>query len=195
MLASDRVLDGAARARVSYVAVGATSDPNLMRFPPKGYAPFERRVRVGFGDRRWAFAVDELMRWRIASRAGYRILRLAAADIEGELSFSANGEPYATPGETAVLGMRILPFCEPVRVISVIEEENRRGFTYGTLPGHPLEGEEQLVVERHDDGGVWLVVRAFVRPASRGWRLVLPVIAVIRRIVIVRYADALSRKV
>jgi len=194
MLASDRVLDGAARARVNYVAVGATSDPNLMRFPPKGYAPFERSVRVGFGDRRWEFAVDELMTWRIKSRAGFWIRRLAAADVDGDLTYSANGELYATPGETAVLGVRILPFREPVRVISVIQEENRRGFRYGTLPGHPLEGEEQLVVERRDDGGVWLVVRAFARPASWGWRLMSPALAVIRRIVIIRYADALSRK-
>jgi len=195
MLASDRRLDEASRARVSYVAVGATSDPNLLRFPPAGYVPFERRARIGYGDRRWEFAVDELMSWRVKTRAGFRIRRAAAGDHEGDATFSADGTPYATPGETAVLRPGILPFREPVRVISVIDEEDRRGFTYGTLPGHPLEGEEQLMVVRREDGAVYLVVRSFARPASWPWMLLRPVLAIVRRIVVIRYTDALSRSI
>lgn len=32
-------------------------------------------------------------------------------------------------------------------LISVVHEENRRGFTYGTLARHPERGEERFIVE------------------------------------------------
>jgi uncharacterized protein (UPF0548 family) len=32
----------------------------------------------------------------------------------------------------------------PVRVVYVIDEADRQGFAYGTLPGHPESGEEAL---------------------------------------------------
>lgn len=195
MLASDPTLARAARARVSYVAVGATSDPALLKFPPHGYAPFERRQRVGFGERRWAFAVDVLMTWDIKAYAGFRVDRLVAGDPDTDATYAAGGESYAAPGETAVLRFLGLPLREPVRVLSVIDEERRKGFTYGTLPGHPLEGEEQLSVEWADDGGVWFVVRSFAKSANWKWRLLSPALWVIRRIVIIRYADALARKI
>ncbi|HEV8560641.1 MAG TPA: DUF1990 family protein [Actinophytocola sp.] len=42
----------------------------------------------------------------------------------------------------------------PGRVVHVVEEEHRRGFAYGTLPGHPECGEEAFLLERHADGTV-----------------------------------------
>jgi len=191
------------RARVNYTAVGASASPELMRFPPAGFSPLERTVRIGHGAARWAFAVDELMTWRVKLGVpGFSVARQAPPDPspEGmpgaESVYDASGEPYASPGETVVVTVGAGPFRvrEPVRVISVIDEPDRRGFSYGTLPGHPLCGEEQFTVERRPDGGVWFTVRSFARPGE-GWRLLAPAIAVARRIVANRYAAVLARPI
>ena len=72
----------------------------------------------------------------------------------------------------------------PCRVVWVVDEPDRYGFGYGTLPGHPASGEEAFVVVREPDasarserseprsreqdldGKVWFEVRAFSRPAT-----------------------------
>ncbi len=51
----------------------------------------------------------------------------------------------------------------PTRVVYVVDEPDRRGFAYGTLPGHPESGEELFLVERVGDE-TWAEVRAFSRP-------------------------------
>jgi uncharacterized protein (UPF0548 family) len=62
------------------------------------------------------------------------------------------------------------PVRETVRVIRVVDEPRRRGFAYGTLPEHPLRGEEAFLVEWRDDDTVELVIRSFSRPSNLlGW--------------------------
>lgn len=178
--------------RVSYAAVGASAASDLVSFPPEGFAPYERRILVGRGPARWAYAVDELMTWRVKTRAGFGLHRYGTFE-DAELVYDRSGEPYVLPGETAVLTVGPGPFAvrEPVRVIYIADEEDRRGYGYGTLPGHPLTGEEALLVERDEDGAVWFVVRSFSRPAG-GWRLLAPLLWIARRIVVRRYARVLS---
>ena len=55
----------------------------------------------------------------------------------------------------------------PVRVVYVVDEPARRGFAYGTLPGHPESGEEAFVVEISEGGSIVLTITAFSRPATR----------------------------
>ena len=64
------------------------------------------------------------------------------------------------------LGRRRLAVSAPVRVVYVVDEPRRRGFAYGTLPGHPESGEEAFVVELQEDDEVTFTVTAFSRPAS-----------------------------
>jgi uncharacterized protein (UPF0548 family) len=59
----------------------------------------------------------------------------------------------------------------PCRVVYVVEEPRRRGFAYGTLPGHPEQGEESFIVVQEDDGSVVFRITAFSRPASALSRL------------------------
>lgn len=63
----------------------------------------------------------------------------------------------------------VLTIREPVEVVSVVEESDRVGFAYRTMPGHPVSGEEAFIVHR-DGGEVRLTVRSLTRPArsSRG---------------------------
>ncbi|GAA4470804.1 hypothetical protein GCM10023170_088220 [Phytohabitans houttuyneae] len=54
----------------------------------------------------------------------------------------------------------------PCRVVYVVDEADRRGFAYGTLPGHPEQGEEAFLMTRASTGEVNLHIRAFSRPAT-----------------------------
>ena len=51
-------------------------------------------------------------------------------------------------------------------MVYTLEENARRGFAYGTLPGHPEQGEEAFIVEMGDTGDVRFRIWAFSRPAS-----------------------------
>ena len=53
------------------------------------------------------------------------------------------------------------------RIVNAIDEPNRFGFAYGTLPGHVERGEERFLVERKDNGDVWYEILAYSRP--RHW--------------------------
>jgi uncharacterized protein (UPF0548 family) len=51
-------------------------------------------------------------------------------------------------------------------VVYTVEEADRREFAYGTLPGHPEQGEEAFMVMIRSTGDVRIRIRAFSRPAS-----------------------------
>jgi uncharacterized protein (UPF0548 family) len=72
-----------------------------------------------------------------------------------------------------------------------VEEPNRRGFAYGTLPGHPESGEEAFFVERTPQDQVWLDIRAFSRPARLYSRLGGPMTRKVQGLITDRYIDAL----
>ena len=55
----------------------------------------------------------------------------------------------------------------PARIIEVIDEPRRFGFTYATVEGHAEQGREQFLVERLENGEVWYDLRAFSLP--RHW--------------------------
>ena len=143
--AADRArLDAAA---FTYPEVGATADPH----PPAGYQVLSRSRTVrgqGFDD-----AARRLMSWQLQERSG---IRVAAS--------SATVEP-----DTVVL-MRLGPgpasFRIPCRVVYTVEEADRVGFAYGTLPGHPETGEELFLLERTPGEQPVLTITAFSRPAT-----------------------------
>jgi uncharacterized protein (UPF0548 family) len=207
------------RRAVTYAAIGATQDDDFTRYPPKGFRAIERRVRVGHGEDRWHHAWTETLSWGIKERAGFRVKRIESpaevvANTYTPVTFDeATGEPvqpaslhaddvYADTGARLVragdsavllLGWGVLSIREPVRVVSVTDEPNRRGFSYGTLPGHPLSGEESFLVERRDDDSVWLTIRSISRPAAAIWWVFLPVLRLAQLWFLARYEHALTK--
>lgn len=204
---------------VSYGAVGATQAPDLMAYPPAGYRPFEGRQRIGHGDARWEYAWTSVLTWGIQRRAGFRVELTETPSAVTEstytpVSFGSDGDPLVpasvaeadeavfgpdgaemiAPGDTALLGIPFGPFrvTAPARVVYVIDEPNRKGFAYGTISGHPEKGEEAFIVDRTDDGSVWLAIRAFSRPASGLWWLVYPVLRISQAFYTRRYFRSLS---
>jgi uncharacterized protein (UPF0548 family) len=91
------------------------------------------------------------------------------------------------------LGVGSLSLQIPCRVVEVIDEPNRRGFAYGTLPGHPESGEESFVLDRGADDSIRLTVSAFSKPATRLARLGGPVTRAAQDWMTRRYLAALDQ--
>ena len=200
---------------VTYAAIGATQSPDLMRYPPAGYRPIERRRRIGHGDERYAYASRAALTWGIQRKSGFKVTLTDAPPQVTEasytpVSFDASGEPIApaylaedevvydedgtqivAAGDTALLRLWLV-FRIPVRVIYVVNEPRKVGFAYGTLPGHPEDGEESWMVEQRDDGSVWITVRAFSRPANGWWWAVYPALRLVQAYYTERYLRALA---
>ena len=204
---------------VSYGAVGATQAADLLRYPPAGFRPIERRVRIGHGDERWEYAWTQLFTWGVQRLSGMRVdvsdtpgevtaltytpvgfdavgtpVVPATIDETGDALFGPDGTAFLRPGDTANLLIPFGPFGigAPVRVVYVIDEPDRKGFAYGTLPGHPESGEESWVLTRADDGSVWMSIRAFSRPATKRWWVVYPVLRIVQEVFTRRYERALA---
>lgn len=201
---------------VSYAAVGATRNADLLRHPPIGYRPMVKRRRIGHGVDRFEWAWVQAMTWGIQRRAGFRVRIEESPPEVGEnsyipITFDADGEPARSvpsdhvmygpdgtavvkPGDTVTLLIRFA-FARvpaPARVVYVVDEPARRGFAYGTVAGHPEDGEEAFFIERRGDGSVWIEIRAFSRPSSRFWWLVYPVLRMTQAFYTRRYLRALA---
>ena len=79
------------------------------------------------------------------------------------------------------------------RVVAVVDTPDTRGFAYGTLPGHPVSGEEAFIVRKAPDGRVTLTLRSLTAPAPTGmWRLLFPLLLIAQRVYRRRYQRALK---
>lgn len=205
------------RVPVTYAAIGATQADDLLQYPPKGYRPIERKVRIGHGRERWEYAWLQTLSWGIQRGAGFHVEAVDSPAEVGEgtylpVAFDKNGVPVqpATtggdvesvfapdgtalirPGDIALLKLLLWPARIPARVVYVIDEPDRKGFAYGTLPGHPERGEEAFVVERRADDTVWLVIRAFSRPSNAFFWAAYPALRMMQAIFTARYERALA---
>lgn len=136
------------RARLTYAEVGLTRGSM-----PKGYHHLRRRLVVGVGVDRFEEVARTLLEWDMHRRAGLSVWPSSEPAVEDAVAVLRLG--YGPIGVNA-----------PVRVVYVIDEPHRKGFAYGTLPGHPESGEEAFVVELQDDGEVTFTITAFSRPST-----------------------------
>lgn len=154
---------------LTYPEIGATASAM-----PAGYNHVRMSQRIGSGRPRFEEAAEKVMRYGMLRGAGLRVS--ASTEVAGVGS--------------DVLG-RLGPFVAPCRVVYVIDEPDRRGFAYGSLPGHAVTGEEMFGV-RYDpaDDGVYSEVAAFSRPATWWSRLGTPVLTLSQRLISRRYLSA-----
>lgn len=160
-------------ASLTYAEAGATAGP----LPP-GYAHLSRGSRIGTGDEAFERAAAAVLSWEVQRRAG---IRVEASSAVAELD---------TVGVLRI-GWGPLSIRAPFRVVRVIDEPDRRGFAYGTLPGHPERGEEAFVVERVGEE-ISLVISAFSRPATVLARLGGPVTSKVQALMTQRYLRVLA---
>jgi uncharacterized protein (UPF0548 family) len=154
----------------TYQQVGATAGDL-----PDGYHHVRKSAVIGNGRRRFDDAAAKVMRWGMLRGAGVRV--------------EASSE-VAAVGSEVLVGLG--PLRAPCRVVYLVDEENHRGFAYGTLAGHPESGEELFAV-RYDPatGDVLAEVVAFSRHATRWSRLGGPVTSLAQRVITGRYMTAL----
>ncbi|WP_152361643.1 DUF1990 family protein [Microlunatus speluncae] len=147
---------------------------------PSGGAGYERSevsAIIGSGDDLWARATRDLLDWRVKTASGFTV------DADGPVAPGARIKITAR-----VLGITVV---EPVEVVAVVDEPDRVGFAYRTLPGHPVSGEEAFILRR-DDGLVRLTIRSLTRPApQQPWRSLFPLLRFAQRVVRRRYLRAL----
>jgi uncharacterized protein (UPF0548 family) len=163
-------------APFSYPEVGATRHGGL----PAGYDHVDREHVVGSGREQFQRASAAVFRWTAQRGARLRI--------------QATG-PASTAGTVVLMtvGLRRLGLDIPCRVVWVVDEPERRGFAYGTLPGHPENGEESFVVSLRPGGQVVYELRAFSRLATRLARLGGPVSRRAQSLALDRYVAAIRR--
>ncbi|MFC9894299.1 DUF1990 family protein [Nocardia sp. NPDC127579] len=145
---------------------------------PPGFRRYERTVVIGHGAADWDAASRAVLDWAVKRRSGFRV----------------------TPPEPVTFGARyrvtaaVGPFAvhEPVRVVAVVDTASRRGFAYGTEPGHPVSGEEAFVVHRTSDGTIRFTLRSLTRAApALPWRAAFPILLIAQRYYRRRYLAAL----
>lgn len=73
------------------------------------------------------------------------------------------------------------------RIVYVVDEPNRYGFAYGTLPHHPVAGEEAFLVEQDEGGNVSFEIEVFSRPRHPLARLGKPVSRLVQKKTTRRY--------
>jgi uncharacterized protein (UPF0548 family) len=103
------------------------------------------------------------------------------------------GDQEAAIGATylIVIKLALVWAIAPVRIVYLIDEADRKGFAYGTLPGHPERGEESFVLERQGAQTV-IQITAFSSPAEFLVRLGQPLARVIQTATTRRYLKALK---
>lgn len=157
----------------TYPEVGATAGAATGALPD-GYHHVRESAVIGRGRERFESAAAKVMRWGMLRGAGVHV--------------NPSSE-VAEVGSTVVVGLG--PIHAPCRVVYVIDEQNRRGFAYGTLKGHPESGEEMFSV-RYDPATdtVYAEVTAFSRHATWWSRTAGPITSLLQRLMTKRYLTA-----
>ncbi|MFI9273239.1 DUF1990 family protein [Kitasatospora sp. NPDC052896] len=169
----------ACAAVLSYREVGATGLAAL----PSGYRWLRRRVHLGHGPVVLERAGAYVLGWGAQLGSGFALYPPPARIAAGVTVLLRVGLP----------GLRLPRLVIPCRVVWTVEECDRVGFAYGTLPGHPECGEESFVVSMDAGGEVWFEVTAFSRLAAWYARLGRPVAVVLQHLAIERYLRVVAR--
>jgi uncharacterized protein (UPF0548 family) len=172
-----QLLDEQRSAPFTYPEVGATAGQL-----PSGYHAVREALVLGRGQGVFERAAEGIRAWAPQRAVGIDLVPL---------------RPDLVEGESLLLSFRSFPFhvTAACRVVYVVDEPDRYGFGYGTLPLHPATGEEAFVVERADDGEVRFTITAFSRPQVLLTRLGGPVARMVQARTTRRYLEGLVEAV
>jgi uncharacterized protein (UPF0548 family) len=172
-----QLLDEQRSASLSYPDVGATAGEI-----PSGYHAIRASRLLGRGEGVFERAAKGIRAWAPQRAAGIDLVP---------------PRPELIEGESLLASFRSFPFhvTAACRVVYVVDEPDRYGFGYGTLPLHPESGEEAFIVEREADGEVRFTITAFSRPQVLLSRLGAPVARRVQASVTRRYLEGLVEAV
>jgi uncharacterized protein (UPF0548 family) len=164
-----------AHTQLTYAEVGATEGPL-----PAGAYHARREVAIGNAPGVFEAAASALLGWRMHRRAGFEVVA---------------STPIATVGADMIAslpGRFPIAVSVPTRILTVVDEPDRAGFTFGTLPGHPVRGEERFEVRRDPHGVVHLSIVAFSRPTPGLMSAMSPLLRVGQRLITDRFIRAVK---
>lgn len=131
----------------SYAHIGASH-----KGAPRGYDVDHHRVQIGIGIGAFQRGGAALRRWEM-----FNVPWLCLCFPDTPVKVGAIVAILASHA-----GIWSLNAC---RIVYVIEEAERYGFAYGTLPEHGERGEERFTVQFcRNDSSVWYDLYAFSRP-------------------------------
>lgn len=165
-----------AGAPFNYPEVGGTGAADL----PAGYHRATYSAVVGTGRADFERAAAAVFGWRAQRSVGFRVRADGPAGRVGTVVVLTAGAPR-------------LGYDLPCRVVWAQTEGDDRGFSYGTLPGHPESGEERFTVRLLPDGDVVYEIRVFFRLASPAARLAGPLSLALQRLGTKRYVATIGR--
>lgn len=171
-----RLVDGLKSAELTYSDVGAT----LKGKRPDGFHHDHYEATLGHGPQTFQRAVMGLKTWK-----AHRLPGMGVFPDDQEIVTGAN--------VVLTLGTPIVPLAVSCRIVSVIDGQTRWGFAYGTLPGHPEQGEEAFIVSMAPDQTVRFEIEAFSRPGDPLVRLSGPIGRGIQKCGTAGYLRALKR--
>ena len=159
---------------LTYPEVGATSNPSTL---PQGYQHLRAQRTVGNGRDLFEECAATIQSWGIQSASGMKVETPGSVLQNSQNRLLLRWGPFKT-----------WVVCQ---VVYVVDEPNRKGFAYGTLPGHPERGEECFIVSISDAGQVTFDVTAFSQPARWFARLGGPSVRWLQQHMTWRYLDAI----
>lgn len=164
------------RHRTERLDVAPTCEPSPD--PPAGFHHDRTTRVVGHGPAQFDRARCGIQQWAAHRGAGVEVFPSDAPVASGSVVGLV----------TRQVGLWLLFSC---RVDSVIDEADRFGFVYATLPGHPECGYESFVVALIGDDVVF-EIDAVSRPGIALVRVAAPITRVIQRRATEAYLDALA---
>jgi uncharacterized protein (UPF0548 family) len=149
---------------------------------PSGYHHLNVRRTVGTGDALMQLGRAAINTWSAQAALKLDLYPVVPEFVEGTVLVFA-------------LPMRPSPFWATgaCRIIRIVDEPNRYGFVYGTLPHHPESGEEAFLVSQDAAGEVSFSITAFSRARTLPMRVSGPIGRVIQRKAAEVYLDGYER--
>jgi uncharacterized protein (UPF0548 family) len=172
----NKLLEDLEKAEPTYKDIGAT----LAGKRPDGFHHDRFEVVLGHGPAMFQRAVTGLKTWEAHRLPGMRV-------------FPDHREIHTGATVVITVGTPIAALAAPCRIVGVIDGQTRWGFAYGTLPGHPEQGEESFAVSVSPDQAVRFEIEAFSRPGDPLVRLSGPIGRGIQRGGTGAYLRALKR--
>jgi uncharacterized protein (UPF0548 family) len=176
--AIERLLGRLRNAEPTYRQVGAT----LSGGSPEGFRHDRYEADLGRGPQTYQRAVQGLKTWKAHRLPGVRV-------------FPEGQEIQIAATVIVILGTPVVALAAPCRIVGVVDEPARWGFAYGTLPGHPEQGEEAFVVSTSPDETVRFDIMAFSRPGDSVVRLSGPIGRGVQKVATKGYLRALRQYV
>ena len=162
---------------LTYDTVGMSQMAEL----PAGYRLDRWSRSLGTDEHTFERAVEALRNWSVHTGAGLLVQAAGPPTLDSVVAMAA---PLPVGWIEVV--------C---RVVGVVDEPDRFGFTYGTLSVHPEQGEESFTVTRTADGSTTFQIVAASRPRQVLARAFPPVARRLQTAATHRYLAAMQAAV